>query len=218
MGYECASLFSTLTNIYSTFEAGNDPIPKGAKLASTTEKNGVKTVTADVIQVQWQAKDQKIISLLSARSSASKTSGKAPKSGARQTAPTAASTMAPTSDQSSGGLSTGAKIGLGVAIPLVVLALIGIGSFFFLRRRKTRGRRHDELPAEVEAKPAMPPQYIPNTQQQHYDRPKQRPLQEMDAHTYNNELPAEPPTPEIGGREMQRGSTYKDHTNRNGHY
>lgn len=53
---------------------------------------------------------------------------------------------------SPGGLSTGAKIGIGVAVPLVVLILLGIGGFLFFRHREKRklAARNMGLPREKE--------------------------------------------------------------------
>lgn len=42
------------------------------------------------------------------------------------------------STSSASGLSTGAKIAIGVSIPVIVLALLGVVSYLFLRRRKGR--------------------------------------------------------------------------------
>lgn len=42
-----------------------------------------------------------------------------------------------------------------------------------------------------------------------YPKPENQPPQEMDA-AQPNELPADGPTAEIGGREMQRSSTFKE--------
>ncbi|KAH6721890.1 hypothetical protein BKA61DRAFT_729329 [Leptodontidium sp. MPI-SDFR-AT-0119] len=65
------------------------------------------------------------------------------------------------------GLSSGAKIGLGVAIPLVALAII-LGAFLFFRRRRRRAsaeiqETHDGgLPEHISAIPKaekLPPQY-----------------------------------------------------------
>lgn len=44
----------------------------------------------------------------------------------------------PSSANSSGGLSSGAKIGIGVAIPLAFIAVAAVGLIWFLRRRKNR--------------------------------------------------------------------------------
>jgi hypothetical protein len=54
----------------------------------------------------------------------------------------------PSSANSSGGLSSGAKIGIGIAIPLVFIALAVVGTLFFLRRRK-RARQTRPQPQET---------------------------------------------------------------------
>lgn len=207
-GYACASIFSNvLNNVYSTLEAGNDPIPPSVSLTSVDPNNGAMTVTADVIQVQWQNKDQKIISLLSAQT-ASASSTTAPKTGSRQTASTPVATDQPqiSSQSSSGGLSTGAKVGIGVAVPIVVLALLGFGLFFLFSRRKSRAARRDQEAAAEKRQPA----YQELSQNGHeYPNLENQPPQEMDA-AQPNELPADGITAEIGGREMQRLSTFKE--------
>jgi hypothetical protein len=48
---------------------------------------------------------------------------------------------------SSGGLSSGAKAGIGVSVTIVVLAIIGIIAFFLLRRRRKPTGPPSELPA-----------------------------------------------------------------------
>ena len=44
----------------------------------------------------------------------------------------------PSPSLSSGGLSTGAKVGIGVGVPLGIIAFAGLAAIIFLRRR-TRG-------------------------------------------------------------------------------
>lgn len=78
------------------------------------------TVRAEIVQIAYQASD---LRSSSASSSAPPTS--------------AASSPAPTGFDSPSGLSTAAKVSMGVAIPVVVFAALALG-FFIIRRRKTK--------------------------------------------------------------------------------
>ena len=153
---------------------------------------------------------------MSARNSPSQT-GQAARTGSRKTSPAASPTASPTaspiagaqaSNYSSGGLSTGAKIGIGIAIPLVVLTLLGMGLFFLFRRRKARATRQDE--PSVEAKrPGSQELSRYEQNQQTYHNPRDQQPQEMQAQELN-ELPADRAMTEIGGREMQRSTAFKE--------
>lgn len=71
-------------------------------------------------------------------------------------------TTAVNSQQSSdsAGLTTGAKVGLGVGIPVGVIGLAAIGAFFWLRRRRNVGPSSNppELyTPEASSKGAVPP-------------------------------------------------------------
>ncbi|MCJ1431553.1 hypothetical protein MMC27_000906 [Xylographa pallens] len=61
---------------------------------------------------------------------------------------TPSSTSPPTMNDASTDLSTGAKAGLGVAIPLGLIALAVLGTYLWIRRRRTRGT-HAELDSEI---------------------------------------------------------------------
>lgn len=104
-------------------------------------------VYADVIQIHYQSSNGIVVSLMSSTAAAS-----ARLATATATTPPASSAVGGTSfansgsnndvsrtHASDGGLSSGAKAGIGVGVVLAVIALIGIAAFFFLRRR--RGRR-----------------------------------------------------------------------------
>lgn len=205
-----------MSNVYSTVSAGNKPIPSDAVLTTVAANNAVATVIADVIQVQWQNKDQQILSLMSSPSSPSET-GAAATTGARKTAPTSSSTFAPvTSSQNSSELSTGAKAGIGVAVSLVVLALLSIGLFLFFRRRRARDSRQDELPPEVEARSGALYKPPPENRSQTYHEPaKVQPPTEMEAQDYK-ELPGDRPRAEVGGKEVQQNSLVDRSIIRNG--
>ena len=212
-GYACASIFSTvLKSVYSTFTASDDPIPSGVSF-TTIDPISAGTIIADVIQVQWQNKDQKIISLMSER-----TATGAAETGATQTAPTPAATSTQATAATatnSGGMSKGAKIGIGVAVPIIVLALLAIGAIFFLRTRRRRAAPQAELPVENEAKTLheLPPQdQTPDEKkwdQQQIDQLAAQPPQEMEAQEYN-ELSADGPKHELAGQPMQRSSSFKN--------
>ena len=140
-----------LSNIYWTSALGNAKIPSGASLTSTNAQSYAATVLADVIQVQWQATDREIFSLMSERKDKGTSAPKAV-TGAGATTVTAtptdistdlirsASSAPPSatrvSTPRSSGLSAGSKIALGVSVPLGTLTLLGIGLCLLFRRRK----------------------------------------------------------------------------------
>lgn len=165
----CISRFSgDLTNVYSTSTLASGPIPSNPRLGTVNSDNVPgNSVYADVIQVQWQDSDQKIIALMSQKSSsdaakptrtaqgstiASKTDKPAAASAAMTPVP------APTS-----GLSTGAKIGIGVGVPLGLILIAAIAAAFFLRRRKQQkanqnGTQNPAYSASPAAAASMPSQ------------------------------------------------------------
>ncbi len=94
------------------------------------------TLQCDGVPVMWQSTDVQILELLgvttafSSGSIASSTAGTIPSNtGSGLPADTAKST----------GLSTGAKAGIGIAIPVVLIAIVA-GVFFWFRRRAGRVR------------------------------------------------------------------------------
>ena len=135
--------------------------------------------------------------------------------GAKGTAPTPSSTsISRHKPGNSSGLSTGAKIGIGVAVPIIVLSLLAMGVLFFLRQRKRRAANRRQPSVEADEKDfheLSPQDQKPDDRK--WDPPKidhaaaQSP-QEMDAQDYN-ELPADGPVHELGGQQMQRSTTYK---------
>jgi hypothetical protein len=81
-------------------------------------------VIADGLLIMWQASDSEVLARAAAMTTTPQSStGSTP-------SPSATSTLSPSS-----GLSTGAKIGLGIGIPVVVIAFLVIGFFFWERRR-----------------------------------------------------------------------------------
>ncbi|KAM7186556.1 hypothetical protein V8F33_011760 [Rhypophila sp. PSN 637] len=64
-------------------------------------------------------------------------------------------------DTSSGGLSTGAKAGIGAGVGIVAIALIGLGAWFFWRRRKSKKQSGEKPTTAAVAAAAVPPQADP---------------------------------------------------------
>ncbi|KAM7216660.1 hypothetical protein V8F06_007975, partial [Rhypophila decipiens] len=64
-------------------------------------------------------------------------------------------------DTSSGGLSTGAKAGIGAGVGIVAIALIGLGAWFFWRRRKNKKQVGEKPATAAVAAAAVPPQADP---------------------------------------------------------
>ena len=60
-----------------------------------------------------------------------------------------------TSDDSSGGLSSGAKAGIGVGVALGVLLLLGVVAFFLIRRRKAKNTKNAKG-SDYDGKPELP--------------------------------------------------------------
>lgn len=184
-------------------------------MTTLNANGGATTVNADVIQVQWQKKDQQIIRLMSSRTASRSGSGPTPQPGSHSPS-TPSATRAPQQTGSSGGLSTGAKVGIGVAVPLVVLALIGIGLFIFFRRRKSRASNDDAEKTYAEL--AHNDQHAQQQNGHAYAKSQAPPPpQEMDAAQFN-ELPADGPVPEIEGNEMQRTNSFKNSDVRDSEY
>ena len=130
--------------------------------------------------------------------------------GTRSTTPVISSTIVPTSG-SSGGMSTGAKIGIGVAVPIIVLSLLAIGAVLIWRKRKQKAKREQEPSDDAEPFPELSSQEqkyqeSPNRIELYSDPSIKQPLQapqETEAQEYN-ELPAGIPVQELSGHEMQR--------------
>lgn len=184
----CFSLMTTpLTNVVYVPSLTNGPAPASAK-PSTLRQTDVSstTVFADVIQVQWQSTDQQIIALMrqTASSSGSRSSTSSstsvlpglsttsPSAAAVSTTADAAATAAPSS-----GLATGAKVGIGVGVPLGVIALAGLAAlvFLFRRRRKPSKPVEDEPAQDVKDPNLAAPAY------QELPLHERQPPAEMDA-------------------------------------
>ena len=201
--------------MYFTSTAGDDPIPRAASFTTVSRNGneGVGTVIADVIQVQWQKKDKSIISLLASQSAAGTGGAQA---GASATAPAASSTSISRHKKDSGGMSTGAKIGIGIAVPIILLSVLAIGAILFLRTRKRRATQKEKPEPSVETENfhELPPDEAKNKlslddrMREEQTKVGYQPPVEMDAQDYT-ELPADGPVQELGGQPMQRGSVFK---------
>jgi hypothetical protein len=93
---------------------------------------------------------------ISTSSSSSPASSTAPPTSTSSNPPATSSGTTENQDTGSGGLATGAKIGLGVGIPVAVIALLG-AAFVFYRSRKGKKERQ-VMPGELQAQ-SPPPQY-----------------------------------------------------------
>lgn len=142
--YACASLFgSQLTNVYSTTTRAEGPIPKSPRLITVDPESVSNTVYADVIQVAYASTDRQILRLLSSASHSSSSSTARPGAVSRTQPAAAPATItnagsSPSASSDDKGLSTGAKAGIGVAVPLGVIALFLIGYFIWYRRRQAK--------------------------------------------------------------------------------
>ncbi|KAL9044482.1 MAG: hypothetical protein Q9214_002379, partial [Letrouitia sp. 1 TL-2023] len=143
--YACASLFgSQLTNVYSTTTRAEGPIPKSPRLITVDPNSVSNTVYADVIQVAYASTDRQILRLLSSASLSSSSITARPGAVSRTQPAAAPATITPNAGPSPSassddkGLSTGAKAGIGVAVPLGVIAVFLTGYFIWYRRRQAK--------------------------------------------------------------------------------
>ena len=147
----CFSLMTTpLSNVVSVQSIGDVPAQNPSLTTLSASDVSSTTVYADVIQVQWQSTDKNIINLLKQSTAASMTGPTGSRTaspastrtaGASSTRSATASPSASASSNSSGGLSTGAKAGIGIGVALAVLALAALAAFLFLLRRRRRRTR-----------------------------------------------------------------------------
>lgn len=95
--------------------------------------------------------------------------------------PTADGDLQQSSNSESAGLSTGAKVGLGVGIPLGVIGLAAIGAFFWVRRRRT-----------AKASSSTPPPVIPSNPNGNVDMTsyQQTAVKQQEATIYRHEAPS----------------------------
>lgn len=127
MGHQCTS----------TVPAGQDLTVNSYSLNGMTFAPSLKTipqisktvVVNDGIPIMWQASDSALLARASTMSSSPKTTVSITPVG---------SPPATNTSRLSGGLSTGAKIGLGVGIPVAVIALLAMGFLLWKRRQKSR--------------------------------------------------------------------------------
>ena len=118
----CVSFLTTPTSIWSVDSATSHSVLTTAPRLSVT-------VQAQVINIMYATSDKSVLAAASS-SAASKTT----------TVPPPPASSSPSSGGGgSSGLSTGAKIGIGVAIPLAFIAF-ALALFLFFRRRGKRSR------------------------------------------------------------------------------
>ncbi|OAQ69920.1 transmembrane alpha-helix domain-containing protein [Pochonia chlamydosporia 170] len=146
---------STLTDSWSTlFCTWIGPESSDSTLPVTTSDRGVTSVknlgfhspgglNAFGIRMVYEASD------LSTETKTTAT----PTGSASQSSGGAATSNPPSDTSNSGGLSTGAKVAIGVVIPIIALAAL-LGAFFWWRRRK----HHYQVQPQTEGKPQPQPQ------------------------------------------------------------
>jgi hypothetical protein len=150
-GLFCASLLNgVLTNVYSTSNLAEGAIPANPTLTSINVATvSQPTVWVDEIQVRWQATDTEILQLLSSETNSPSHTSTLKPAAASSSLPISTSaqtsTKGPTLSSTPpaappGKFSTGAKITIGVIIPLAVVALI-FGTFIIVRRNKRKAQR-----------------------------------------------------------------------------
>ena len=129
-------------------------IPLNPRLITISPRNmASNTVYADVIQVQWQDSDQTILELMSEKSAretqvsgASNAASPASRTTMEANATAASATITAataTPEFPSSVPSSGAKIAMGIVIPVVVTALVAAVAFLVLRRRKRAKKQSD---------------------------------------------------------------------------
>ena len=151
-GYTINSLPITATETYTT---SSDTLT-----ATDTATVTIETyfLYAPMVQINWKSSDL-------VASTSSKTPSKTSNT-AVQVSQT--SSPSPTPAPSSG-LSTGAKVAIGVVIPLVVIAAL-IAAFFFFRRRRRTTPQDETVP-----RPHPHNAELPNTADPYYDDDKKKP-------------------------------------------
>ena len=197
----CFSLMTTpLTNVVSVASLTNGPIPTDAPLRTLAQSDvSSTTIYADVIQVQWQSTDQKIIALMDQQSASSSTTlstlttsssiassttfstfGSAPADSTNNPPETAANT----------GLSPSAKGGIAAGVIIAVILIIAAAAsyyYFFLKRRKQQRstKPHDSMASENQQELSMA--YLP-TSPVEVGPPLRPPTQELPGSTADEEL------------------------------
>ena len=144
----CASLIGTdLTNVFQTSTLAAGPLPISHPLKTISKADipaNRNTVWADVIQIQWQSSNTKVVQLMASTASAAAMSSSAAPASKTSSIPPPTSTSDSSATSSSSGLSTGAKAGIGVGIALGVIALAIAAFLLFRYRRKKRPNQYRE--------------------------------------------------------------------------
>ncbi|KAN0113234.1 hypothetical protein V8E51_006185 [Hyaloscypha variabilis] len=154
-GHQCITTVSTGAELVYVSNSVSDNVLVLDTPATTTVTSSAYTVWGDGIPVWWQSSDLAAFTE-PPKTTASSSSTIPTTSTNRASSSTATSTSSggstPTSSLKpnySSGLSSGAKIAVGVTIPVVVIAVV-LGIFLFFRRRGKRGAkaRHDNIGGE----------------------------------------------------------------------
>ncbi|OCK81515.1 hypothetical protein K432DRAFT_424894 [Lepidopterella palustris CBS 459.81] len=140
-------------------------LPQQSALVATTSTQGSVSsvitvypwVTADGVPIMWQSADLALFSqaTLSSSASPSELSSSASPSTVASSIVTTSSISATASTHPLPGLSIGAKIGIGVSIPIVVIAIIIGALFSFCRRRRARSGIEAPAAAQYPDKPEL---------------------------------------------------------------
>lgn len=147
-GHQC---YSTITKgqaigyVYPQNQGANG-YQRGEVTSSTFASDS--SVRGDGIPIMYASSDSALLSSASTIMPTSVASTNAATTGAQtgQTSSLPSPTNSNDSDPGeSGGLSTGAKAGIGVAIPLIVIAGLALGFFLFRRRKRHTGDQTAEL-------------------------------------------------------------------------
>jgi hypothetical protein len=132
-GHQC---FSTITDgqpvTFFSYAFDGQAWDRGTPITNTWIS--ATQVAGDGIPVMWQSSDAALLARVSTMMVASPSITGTPSPPTGTLSPS--STLSAISPSGSGGLSTGGKIGLGVGIPVAVIAGLAMGFFFWRRRRR----------------------------------------------------------------------------------
>jgi hypothetical protein len=111
---------------------------------ATTAISGPVTMWGQPVVVEFEQKDLTLFSTSVSTSSTSSSTTASPSATTQQAVITSAVSPTPSTNPHSG-LSTGAKAGIGVGVVIVALFLVGLASFFLIRKRKA-GQKAGQKP------------------------------------------------------------------------